>query len=93
MAKPKENTITKIDDLHKKLMQSALSSQQKEVITALTVRCHTMNINRAKLAYFKDIKLLLTKCAAISTNDKAIEKRTWLALEKELLILLNTKNG
>ncbi|MBU0908701.1 MAG: hypothetical protein KJ717_03970, partial [Proteobacteria bacterium] len=70
MGKPKENTIAKIDDLNSILAESALSEPKKELIAALAGRCHSMNIHKAKLVYFKEIKLLLTKClAAVESGE------------------------
>lgn len=93
MGKPKENTIAKIDRLYSLLKQSALSDPRKELIAALAGRCHTMNINKAKLAYFKEIKIVLTKCLAASKNEAVIDDARWQSLEKELLRLLHAKNG
>lgn len=93
MAKPKENTITKIDDLNSVLTESGLSEPKKELIAALAKRCHNMNIHKAKLVYFKEIKLLLTKCLAAVENGEIIDEEKWQSLEKELLRLLHAKNG
>lgn len=93
MGKPKENTIAKIDNLNASLMDSALSEPQKKLIAALAGRCHSMNIHKAKLAYFKEIKLLLTRCLAAVEGEGMIEKDPWGSLEKELLRLLHAKNG
>ncbi|WP_419174637.1 hypothetical protein [Desulfosediminicola sp.] len=93
MGKPKENTIEKIDNLNSRLTGSGISEPKKELIAALAERCHSMNINKAKLAYFKEIKLLLTKCLAAVESGKITEEAQWLSLEKELLRLLHAKNG
>ena len=93
MGKPKENTIAKIDDLNSILAESALSEPKKELIAALAGRCHSMNIHKAKLVYFKEIKLLLTKCLAAVESGEMTEKDQWQSLEKEMLRLLNAKNG
>lgn len=93
MGKPKENTIAKIDHLNSILAESALSAPKKELIAALAGRCHSMNIHKAKLVYFKEIKLLLTKCLAAVENGEMTEEDQWQSLEKELLRLLNIKNG
>lgn len=93
MGKPKENTIAKIDDLNSALTESALSEPKKRLIAALAGRCHDMNIHKAKLVYFKEIKLLLTKCLAAVESGEIINEDKWQALEKELLRLLRAKNG
>ncbi|MCP3887274.1 MAG: hypothetical protein GY702_00145 [Desulfobulbaceae bacterium] len=93
MGKPKENTIAKIDDLNSVLKKSALSEPKKELITTLAGRCHHINIHKAKLVYFKEIKLLLTKCLAAVENGEIIDEDKWQSLKKDLLRLLHTKNG
>ena len=93
MGKPKENTIAKIDNLNSRLKDSALPGPKKELIAALAERCHSMNIHKAKLAYFKEIKLLLTKYLAAVESGEMTEEDQWQSLEKELLGLLNAKNG
>lgn len=93
MAKPKENTIIKIDELHSQLLQSPLDSHKQELISALAKRCHTMNINKAKLAYFKDIKVILTRCLVAAENGDMEDEFGWQSLQKEVLRLLHAKNG
>ena len=93
MGKPKEKTIAKIDSLNSRLTDSTSPEAHKELISALAGRCHSMNIHRAKLAYFKEIKLLLTKCLAAAESGGVAEKEQWRSLEKELLRLLHAKNG
>lgn len=93
MAKPKENTITKIDELHLRLSKLSLASDREKLISALVGRCHTMNINKAKLAYFKDIKVVLTRCLAAVESGEMADDVKWQALQKDLLTLLHTKNG
>lgn len=93
MGKPKENTIDKIDDLNSILTKSDLSTPKKQLIAALTGRCHSMNIHKAKLVYFKEIKLLLTKCLAVVESGDVIDEDRWQPLEKDLLRLLHAKNG
>ena len=93
MGKPKENTIAKIDDLNSVLTGLAISEPKKQLITALAGRCHNMNIHKAKLVYFKEIKLLLTKCLAAVESGEITGEDKWQSLEKELLRLLHAKNG
>ncbi|MBM9613136.1 hypothetical protein JWJ90_02425 [Desulfobulbus rhabdoformis] len=93
MGKPKENTIAKIDILAKKRRKSDLSREKKELITALANRCHSMNIHKAKLVYFKEIKLLLTKCLVSFESGEIGNESCWQSLEKDLLGLLYAKNG
>lgn len=52
-----------------------------------------MNIHKAKLVYFKEIKLLLTKCLAALESGEITDEKKWQSLEKELLRLLYAKNG
>jgi len=93
MGKPKENTIAKVDHLTSKLNVSILSASQKELITTLARRCHSMNIHKAKLAYFKEIKLLLTKCLAAVESGEITEGERWQCFERQILRLLKAKNG
>jgi uncharacterized protein (UPF0303 family) len=93
MGKPKENTIEKIDRLMMQLKDSTLSASQKEIVTALGNRCHTMNIHKAKLAYFKEIKLILTRSLVAAENGQNRDNEQWRQLETEVLRLLNAKNG
>ena len=93
MGKPKENTIAKIDDLNAVLTKSGLSEPKKELIAALAGRCHSMNIHKAKLVYFKEIKLLLTKCQAAVSSGEITDEDKWQSIEKELRRLLYAKNG
>lgn len=93
MGKPKENTIAKIDILSAKLITSSLSESKKELIAALTERCHTMNIHKAKLVYFKEIKVLMTRCMTAVECGNLTEKEVWQSLEKDFHRLLQAKNG
>lgn len=93
MGKPKENTIEKIDQLTQKLLCEELSATHKELIVAIEKRCHTMNIHKAKLAYFKRIKLVMTQLLALAASNEPSSTREYQDLEKELLGLLNANNG
>lgn len=93
MGKPKENTIAKIDNLKSRLMESSLPESKQKMVATLVLRCHNMNIHKAKLVYFKEIKLLLTKYLAATKNKEMVQEGQWQLLEKELLRLLHAKNG
>ena len=93
MGKPKENTIDKIGILASELKKSELSEERKVLIRALAERCHSMNIHKAKLVYFKEIKLLLTKCLVAVESGEIDKEDCWQLLERELLGLLYAKNG
>ena len=93
MGKPKENTIEKIDQLSKKLLCKEIPHSHKELVIAIQGRCHTMNIHKAKLAYFKRIKLILTQLLATAEMPGLSAVKGYQTLEKELLGLLNAKNG
>jgi hypothetical protein len=93
MGKPKENTIEKIDQLTKKLLCKEIPQNQKDLAISLKNRCHTMNIHKAKLAYFKRIKLVLTQLLALSEMQGASPVEEYQILENELLGLLQANNG
>lgn len=93
MGKPKENTIEKIDQLTQKLLCKEIPHSHKDLILSLKSRCHTMNIHKAKLAYFKRIKLVLTQLLAMAEMQESSSVEECRILEKELLGLLNAKNG
>nr|WP_320010894.1 hypothetical protein [uncultured Desulfobulbus sp.] len=93
MGKPKENTIDKIGILASELKKSELSEERKVLIRSLAERCHSMNIHKAKLVYFKEIKLLLTKCLVAVESGEIDKEDCWQLLERELLGLLYAKNG
>jgi hypothetical protein len=93
MGKPKENTIEKIDQLSQKLLGKEIPHGHKDLVMALKSRCHTMNIHKAKLAYFKRIKLVLTQLLAIAEIQESSSVEEYRILEKEMSGLLNAKNG
>ena len=93
MGKPKENTIEKIDQLTQKLLRKEIPHSHKELVVAIQRRCHTMNIHKAKLAYFKKIKLVLTQLLAIAEMQGSPSVEEYRILENELLGLLNANNG
>lgn len=93
MGKPKENTIEKIALLAQKLMREEIPHNHKDLILSLKSRCHTMNIHKAKLAYFKRIKLVLTQRLAMAEKQGSSSIEEYRILEKEMLGLLNAKNG
>ncbi|MEN8141698.1 MAG: hypothetical protein ABFR97_10800 [Thermodesulfobacteriota bacterium] len=95
MVKPKENTIAKIDQLLGELRAAAPAQLDLEPALALANRCHTMNIHKAKVAYFKKIKLLLAQgaqlCASGLEGDEL--ESQWQALNRQMRALLDAKNG
>ncbi len=93
MGKPKENTIEKIDQLTNKILCRKIPQGHKELAVSLKNRCHTMNIHKAKLAYFKRIKLVLTQLLALTEIQEASSVEEYQILEKELLGLLRANNG
>ena len=92
MGKPKENTIEKIDQLTQKLLRKEMLHSHKVLVVALQSRCHTMNIHKAKLAYFKRIKLVLTQLLAMVEMQGSSSVEECRTLENDLLGLLNANN-
>lgn len=89
--KPKENTIAKIDQLAKQLKRQASPAIDLELALALQQRCHTMNIHKAKVLYFKRIKVALTRALELSKATASSEEA--LLLGQEMRALLDANNG
>ena len=91
--KPKENTIEKIDMLAKKLVSHKCSPCNHALISALQQRCHSMNIHKATVAYFKRIKLVFTQALQLADKGEAAVPELGEALEREMRGLLDANNG
>jgi len=91
--KPKENTIAKIDMLGKKLASHDYSPCNQDLIIALQLRCHSMNIHKATVAYFKRIKLVFTQALQLADKGETGAPEQGEALEREMRGLLDANNG
>jgi len=95
--KPKENTINKIDKIYQALCRYPSPSLDLSVAQALQLRCHTMNIHKAKVVYFKRIKLMLTQALELTEKEHNQPERDLRKdinqVERELRALLDASNG
>jgi hypothetical protein len=95
--KPKENTIEKIDRIYEDLCRYTLPSFDMSLAKAIQQRCHTMNIHKAKVVYFKRIKLMLTQVLELARrqqgNPKLDLKTDFEKVESEIRALLDARNG
>jgi hypothetical protein len=95
--KPKENTIDKIDTIFKALKRHPCPLFNLSLAESLQQRCHSMNIHKAKVVYFKRIKLILTQALELSkkyvdhpARDLSME---FEQVEREIRALLDARNG
>jgi hypothetical protein len=95
--KPKENTIEKIDRIYEDLCEFTLPSFDMSLAKSIQQRCHTMNIHKAKVVYFKRIKLILTQVLELARkqqgNPKLDLKSDFKKVESEIRALLDARNG
>ncbi len=92
--KPKENTIAKIDLLAEELARHDSLPVDRDLVIALQQRCHTMNIHKATVAYFKRVKLVFSQALEISSQSTGAGGGAGLqALERDMRDLLDAKNG
>ena len=95
--KPKENTIEKIDRIYEDLCQYSSSPFDLSLAKALQQRCHIMNIHKAKVVYFKRIKLMLTQALELSrkqqSNPELDLTKDFRKVESEIRALLDASNG
>ena len=91
--KPKENTIEKIDRIYDELCQYEYSDFDISLAEALKDRCHTMNIHKAKVVYFKRIKLVLTQALELVKKQELNPSENFNQIESEIRALLDAKNG
>ncbi len=95
--KPKENTIDKIDRIFEHLSRFPTPSFDLALAKALQQRCHTMNIHKAKVVYFKRIKLTLTHALELAvkedTHPELDLRKDFNQVEREIRALLDARNG
>ena len=95
--KPKENTIDKIDRIFEDLSRFPTPSFDLALAKALQQRCHTMNIHKAKVVYFKRIKLMMTQALELAEKEhKHPEldlRKDFNQVEREIRALLDARNG
>jgi hypothetical protein len=95
--KPKENTIDKIDKIYASLCQFPSSSFDLKIAESLQQRCHTMNIHKAKVVYFKRIKLILTQALELAKKEHRHPElnlqNDFNQIARELRALLEARNG
>ena len=95
--KPKENTIDKIDRIFEDLSRYPTPSFDLTLAKALQQRCHTMNIHKAKVVYFKRIKLMTTQALELAEKEhKHPEldlRKDFSQVEREIRALLDARNG
>ncbi|MEA3548911.1 MAG: hypothetical protein U9R66_14785 [Thermodesulfobacteriota bacterium] len=95
--KPKENTIDKIDRIFEDISRFPTSSFNLTLAQDIQQRCHTMNIHKAKVVYFKRIKLMLTQALElIEKKHKHPElnlQKDFNQVEREIRALLDARNG
>ena len=95
--KPKENTIDKIDRIFEDLSRFPTSSFDLALAKALQQRCHTMNIHKAKVVYFKRIKLTLTHALELVKKEHQHPeldlRKDFNQVEREIRALLDAGNG
>jgi len=75
--KPKENTISKINLLFKKIYATEslnkIDDDSAEILKRLDSHVNTMNLHHAKVAYFSSVKLELTHILELLNSDSAEE--------------------
>ena len=95
--KPKENTIDKIDKIYEALCRYSSPTLDLTLAQSLQQRCHTMNIHKAKVIYFKRIKLMLTQALELTEKEHTypeLDLRNDInQVERELRALLDASNG
>lgn len=95
--KPKENTIDKIDSIFNRLKRYSCPYFDLSLAEALQQRCHSMNIHKAKVVYFKRIKLILTQAIELSKkygeNPERDLTKEFFQIEREIRALLDARNG
>jgi hypothetical protein len=95
--KPKENTIDKIDRIFKDLNQLPTPSFDLTLAKGIQQRCHTMNIHKAKVVYFKRIKLMLTQALELVEKEQRYPdldlRKDFNQVERDIRALLDARNG
>ena len=95
--KPKENTIAKIDSIFKNLKRYPCPLLDLSLAESLQQRCHSMNIHKAKVVYFKRIKLIMTQALELSKKHADHPNRNlnkeFEQVEREIRALLDAQNG
>ncbi len=95
--KPKENTIDKIDLIFTNLAKLPTKSFDLSLAKDIQQRCHTMNIHKAKVVYFKRIKLMLTQALELAQKELKCPEldlhKDFNQVEREIRALLDARNG
>ncbi len=95
--KPKENTIDKIDKIFEDLNRISTPSFDLSLAKDIQQRCHTMNIHKAKVVYFKRIKLMLIHALELAekehTHPELDLRKDFNQVEREIRALLDARNG
>lgn len=95
--KPKENTIDKIDKIFSDLSRYPNPFFDLSLAQSLQQRCHSMNIHKAKVVYFKRIKLVMTMalelCRKDHENPDKAMREEFLQVEQEMRALIDARNG
>jgi hypothetical protein len=76
--KPKENTIIKIDLIFEKIyvtksLEDILESENLITLKALQAHIHSMNLHKAKVAYFSNVKSRLNFLLELLSSSRKDE--------------------
>mgnify|MGYP001626146164 CR=1 FL=1 len=83
--KPKENTIEKIDKLFEKIYATDLDEESIRILKTLQVHLHSMNLHKAKVAYFSLIKSKLNCIFELLNSSKTDESKKEIKELKKFL--------
>ncbi|MGC8682638.1 MAG: hypothetical protein ACP5F2_07870 [Athalassotoga sp.] len=83
--KPKENTIEKIDTLFEKIYATDLDEESIQILKDLREHLHSMNLHKAKVAYFSLIKSKLNHISELLNSFKTDESKKEIKELKKFL--------
>lgn len=83
--KPKENTIEKIDTLFEKIYATDLDEESIRILKDLRDHLHSMNLHKAKVAYFSLIKSKLNQIFELLNASKMEESKKEIKELKKFL--------
>ncbi|MGC8545423.1 MAG: hypothetical protein ACP5NR_05710 [Athalassotoga sp.] len=83
--KPKENTIEKIDRLFEKIYATNLDEESIRILKDLQDHLHSMNLHKAKVAYFSLIKSKLNYIFEMLNSSKMDESKKEIKELKKFL--------
>ncbi|BBJ27481.1 hypothetical protein [Athalassotoga saccharophila] len=83
--KPKENTIEKIDRLFEKIYATNLDEESIRILKDLQDHLHSMNLHKAKVAYFSLIKSKLNYIFEMLNSSKVDESKKEIKELKKFL--------